>query len=178
VRILNRKKKLIRNIIALIILLIIFVKGSGLYFTPLGAHRDSERTAHYGPSEIVHIEDFRKGKYILCRYDKWFSCNTVNRTLFFFWRFGNQVHGMENDLSEPLSYSWDGEGNFYKAYGIINDKNINKVELILSNGDRLAQEDFYGDMFLIPWQADGPRSFSGIIAYDKNGDIIYERVYK
>ena len=104
----NRKKKVMRNIITSFILFIIFVKGTGLYFTPLGAHRDSERTAHYGQSEIVHIEDFKKGKYILGRYDKWFSCNTVNRSLLFFWRFGNQVHGSENDLSQPLSYSWSG----------------------------------------------------------------------
>lgn len=176
-RILNRKKKLIRNIIALIILLIIFVKSSGLYFTPLGAHRDSERTAHYGPSEIIHIEDYEKGKYILCKYDKWFSCNTVNKKLFFFWHFGNQVHGIENDLSQPLSYYWVGEGNFYKVYGIINDKRIKKVEVVLNNGDTLVQENFYDDMFLIHWVANDSKYYSKVRAYDEDGNMVFEGKY-
>ncbi len=173
----NRKKKLIRNIITILILFIIFVKGSGLYFTPLGAHRDSERSAHYGPSEIVHIEDFEKGKYIMCRYDKWFSCNTVNRRLLFFWRFGNQVHGWEKDVTIPLNYSWDRDGSFSKAFGIINDKNIKKVEVVLDNGTTIYQEDFYENMFLITWKSDNITDFSGIRAYDGEGNIVFEKIY-
>ena len=84
----SRNKKIIRNIVVLGILFFVFLKATGLYLIPLSAHENSERSIHYGPSEVVHIEDFDEGKYILCKYDKWISCNTVKRELLFFWRFG------------------------------------------------------------------------------------------
>lgn len=84
----SRSKKVIRNIIILILLFFLFHQHLGLYLTPLAAHKSSERGINYGPSKVVYVEDYAdnydKGKYLLCKYDKWVSCNTVNRTLFFF----------------------------------------------------------------------------------------------
>lgn len=57
------------------------------------------------PQRYCILKDFDKGKYILCKYDKWVSCNTVNRVLFFLWRFGDQPIGFENDLSKIIDYS-------------------------------------------------------------------------
>ena len=79
----SRKKKILRNLIILVILFFIFLKSTGLYLSPISAHKSSERSIHYGPSEIVHIEDFSRGKYILCKYNGWVSCNTVEKKLFF-----------------------------------------------------------------------------------------------
>lgn len=179
----SRLKKILRNIIILVILFFIFLKSSGLYLTPLSSHKNSERSAHYGPSKVVHIENFDKGKYILCKYDRWISCNTVNRTLFFFWRFGNQVHGRENDLSKALYYTWNMSSYkdkcYYRAYGIINDDRIKTVEVTLDNGDIFTQNEFYEDMFLITWNANDDRvmDFAGIRAYDSNGNILFENIY-
>ena len=126
----NRKKKVVRNIVILIILSILtFTRG--IYLTPLAAHKASERSIHYGPSKVVHIEDFDGGKYILCKYDKWISCNTINRSLFFFWTFGNQVTGIEVDKDKPLDVTWSNSYGSYKLYGIVNDKNINFTNRIL-----------------------------------------------
>ncbi len=171
-----KRRKLIKNILITMVLYIVLIKANGLYFTPLGAHKDSEKTAHYGPSEIVHIEDFKKGKYILGRYGKWFSCNTVNKVLFIHWRHGNQVHGFENDLDKPLSYNWAYGSGFYKAFGIINDVAISRIEIILDNGDRFQQEDFYDNMFLIHWYDQENRDYNidGIRAYDKDENIVFE----
>ncbi|WP_353092828.1 hypothetical protein [Tissierella praeacuta] len=176
----SRLKKILRNIIILVILFFIFLKSSGLYLTPLSAHKNSERSIHYGPSKVVHIEDFDKGKYILCKYDKWISCNTVKRSLFFFWSFGGQVTGRENDLSNPLSYTWSGGvREFYKVYGIINDDRIKEIEVTLENGDILTQNEFYEGMFLVTWSAndDSLMDFAGIKAYDSNGNILFEKIY-
>jgi len=74
----SRIKKVIRNLIILVLLFILYMMWAGLYLTPLLANEHSERSAHYGPSEVIHIENFDGGKYILCKYDRWFSCNTVN----------------------------------------------------------------------------------------------------
>ncbi|SHE75100.1 hypothetical protein SAMN02745784_01669 [Tissierella praeacuta DSM 18095] len=175
----NRLKKIIKNTIILVILFFIFLKSSGLYLIPLSAHKASERSAHYGPSEVVHIEDFDKGKYILCKYDRWFSCNTINKTLFFFWRIGNQVYGRESDLSKAVSYTWSMSGDYYKAYGIINDNRIKKIEVTLENGDILIQDGFYEDMFLVTWKSpnDSIIDFAGIRAYDEDSNIIFEDIY-
>ena len=115
----SKNKKILRNIVLLIIIIFILFPRFGLYLSPLSAHRASEKSIHYGPSEIVHIEDFDRGKYILGKYDKWISCNTVNRSLLFFWTFGDQVTGIENDLTKAVSYTWGMSEDQYKIYGII-----------------------------------------------------------
>ena len=99
----DRFKKAIRNIIILIILCLLFFKSSELYLTPISAHEHSERSIHYGPSEVIHIEDWDGGKYILCKYDKWVSCNTVNRALLFL-KF-NQPTGFEKWQIQSLDYT-------------------------------------------------------------------------
>lgn len=172
----NRFKKVIRNIIILAALFFLFLWRSGLYFSPISAHEASERSIHYGPSEVVHIEDFDGGKYILCKYDKWVSCNTVKRELFFFWRFGDQPTGFENDKTKAVKYNWGGSYQDYKLYGIINDDKVKKIEITLSNGKILSQTKFYDDLFLLTWKSDEGTygDFKNIKGYDANNNIIFE----
>ncbi|WP_366923087.1 hypothetical protein MFMK1_003579 [Metallumcola ferriviriculae] len=172
----SRRKKVIRNFIILGILFVIFLNRSGLYLTPLSAHEHSERSIHYGPSEVVHIEDFDGGKYILGKYDKWVSANTVNRTLFFFWRFGSQPIGFENDKSKAVDYTWSSSYENYKLYGIVNDDKVKKVEIILNSGESFAQKDFYDDLFLFTWQSKGNENmyFKSIRGYDSENKVIFE----
>ena len=172
----NRLKLIIRNAFIILILLFLFLNRTGLYLTPLSAHENSERSAHYGPSKVVHIEDFEKGKHILGKYDKWISCNTVNRVFYFFWGFGNQVHGFENDTSKAIDFSYGASYEYYKCYGIINDENIKKVEITLDNGDKYFTTDFYDNLFLITWIASDDDGFyiKNIKGYDSIGNIIYE----
>lgn len=176
----SRNKKILRNIFILAILNFIFFRVSGLYLTPLSAHEESERSIHYGPSEVVHIEDFDDGKYILCKYDKWVSCNTVNRVLFFFWRYGNQPVGFENDKTKAIDYTWGVSYNNYKLYGIINDDRVKEVQITLKNGENLTETEFYDDLFLFTWKSDNDSnawSFSNIKAYDVDGNIVFEDEY-
>jgi len=172
----NRKKKVVRNLIILAALLAIFLLSSKLYLTPLSAHEHSERSIHYGPSDVVHIENFDKGKYILCTYDKWVSCNTVNRSLLFFWRFGNQPIGFENDKNKIINYSWSISNQYSTAYGIINDKKVKKVELELGNGEVKIQTDFYDNLFLIAWKSSESKNvyLKNVKCYDLNNKIIFE----
>lgn len=144
--------------------------------SPLSAHEHSERSIHYGPSEVVHIEDFDGGKYILGKYDKWVSCNSVNKSLFFFWRFGNQPTGFENDLTKAIDYTWGSSYMNYRAYGIINDSIVNKVEVTLSNGQTFTETVFYEDLFLFTWKSDksGDWYLQSIRGYDSDNNIIYE----
>ena len=172
----SRNKKLIRNLIILAALLTLFLFSSNLYLTPLSAHEHSERSIHYGPSNVVHIEDFDKGKYILCKFDKWVSCNTVNKSLLFFWSFGSQPTGFENDKSKIINYTWSMSHNYYKAYGIINDNKVKKVEILLNNGDIKTQTIFYDKLFLFNWKAPDNENvyIENIKGYDINNKIIFE----
>lgn len=173
----SRCKKVLRNVIILVILFGLFMYRAGFYLTPISAHEHSERSIHYGPSEVVHIEDFDEGKYILGKYDKWVSCNTVNRELFFFWGFGNFSIGSENDTTKLLTYNWDGSHDNLKIYGIINDDSIKRVEVILNNGETLTQSEFYEGLFLLTWKADlSIKSgwFKEIRGYDSNDIMVFQ----
>jgi hypothetical protein len=163
----------------IIILLLFIVSRLGLHFTPLSAHLSSERGRNYGPSEVIHIEDFKNGKYILGKYDRWVSCNTVIKTGLFFWRVGGQTVGFENVKTEKVSYTWSSSSYDFKAYGIVNDADIKKIEVLLSNGEVLAQTDFYEDLFLLTWHSDEKETiyFNGIRGYDANGNIVFEKEY-
>jgi|SRR5680860_21898 len=168
----SRPKKIIRNLIILAILLLLFLNRSGLYFSPLSAHEHSERSIHYGPSNVVHVENFDGGKYILSKYDKWVSCNTVNRSLFFFWRLGDQPIGFENDKTKPLDFTWSRTYQNHKAYGIINDNRVKKIGITLSDGEVLTQTNFYDGLFLVTWTNN--QEFKNIKGYDSNGQVIFE----
>ena len=175
----SRTKKIIRNMCIIIILSLFILSRSGLYFTPLSAHESSERGLNYGPSKVIHIENFKNGKYILGKYDKWVSCNTVRKTFLFFWRVGGQSVGFENNKSEKVNYTWSSFYYDFKAYGIVNDADIKKIEVLLSNGEVLAQTDFYEDLFLLTWHSDEKETiyFKGIRGYDANGNIVFEKEY-
>lgn len=176
----SRNKKVLRNIVLTLFIVFIFFPLSGLYLTPMSAHKASERSIHYGPSKVVHVEDFDGGKYMLSKYDKWASCNTVNRSLFFFWSFGNQVTGFEKDTSKAIDYTWDMTDEVqYKLYGIINDNRIEKIEITLSNNETLTTRDFYEDMFIFTWKNEGQSNykyleFKNIKGYDQDENLIFE----
>ena len=174
----NRQKKVIRNLILLIILFFIFINRSGFYSSPMSAHQNSERRIHYGPSEVVHIEDFEDGKYLLSKYDNSVSCNTVKRFLIFFWTLEEPI-GFHNDITKPLNYYSNNSYSNWKAYGIVNDDRIKRVEIILEDGKALTQSKFYDDLFLFTWESNDNRSqgFKIIKGYDANYNVIYEKEY-
>ena len=174
----SRIKKIIRNIFIIVILSFFIITRLGLHFTPLSAHESSERSINYGPSKVIHTEDFKGGKYILGKYDKWVSCDTVNRTLLFFWSAGNQPIGFENNKTKKVCYTWSASYDNFKAYGIINDNNIKKIEVTLSNGDVLTQTDFYEDLFLLTWKSKANEEyFKAIRGYDAKDKLVYEEGY-
>ncbi|MHB8127376.1 MAG: hypothetical protein ACYDEX_00055 [Mobilitalea sp.] len=175
----SRRKKVIRNLILLIILFFIFFNQFGLYFTPMSAHENSERGIHYGPSEVVHIEDFKEGKYLLCKYDNYVSCNTVNKSFIFFWRIGNQPIGFENNKTKPLNFTWNSSFSNWKVYGIVNDARIKRVEIVLNDGNTFTQSEFYDDLFLFIWDTDDnfSKGYKIIKGYDADNTVIYEEEY-
>ncbi len=173
----NRIIKVIRNIIILTILLFLLFMALGLHLTPLSAHERSERRVHYGPSEVVHVENYEKGKYILCKYDKWVSCNIVNKGLFFFWRIESQTIGFENDKTKAISYTWRGYDQDFMVYGIINDNKVKKVEVTSNDEKVFTQTEFYDDLFLLIWKWDNDWGIKNIKGYDSDNNVIFEEEF-
>lgn len=171
----NRLKLTLRNIVIIIFLFLLFVNYSGFYLTPLTAHEQSERSIHYGPSNVVHMEENEDETYILGIYDKWVSCSTIKKQLFFFWSFGNQVTGFENDTSKDIDYSWNGSEEYYKLYGIRNDDDIEKVEFTLENGEVFSTTTFYDNLFLIIFTPNHNGLYiKNVKVYNKDNHVIYE----
>lgn len=172
--------KLIRNIGIIIILLILLIRIGGLHFSPVTAYEKTERSLHYGPSDIIHIEDIDGDKLILGKYDKWISFMPVKKEFIFFWKAGGHSLGMEIDDREILNY-WIGmTDDTYYCYGIINDQIVEEVEISLKDGRIFRGSDFYDDLFLIKWESendyDGWRQIN-VKAYDANGKVIFEGEY-
>lgn len=172
----SRKKKLLRNILIIIIISLLVYSSRSIYLSPMAAHLAAERSFHYGPSDIIHVEDFSGGKYFLGKYDRWISCSTIEKTWGPFWRYSGQTTGIELEADKPLTYTWSfswGYPNYWsEVYGVLHDQNIVKVEVHLMNGTILTQDEFYEDMFLLYW--DGQIEFDQIIAYDSFDTIIFQ----
>ena len=75
-------------------------------------------------------------------------------------------------------YDWSYSGGLYKAFGIINDDSISKIEVVMNDGDNHYQDEFYDNMFLIHWSSYENKTYDieGIRAYDKDNNIVFEDV--
>ncbi len=172
----NRRKRVARNILLLVVLSYLFLNVSGLHVSPTWAHEHSERSMHYGPSKVVHIENFNAGKLFLGKYDKWISCNPVLRMWLFFWRFGSSPAGYEYDSNKPLDYSWASDSGHYRLYGIVNDKSIERVEITLDDGTMISTMELYEHLFLLTWKSTEEQELyaKSIRGYDAEGNLVFE----
>lgn len=168
----NRKQKIIRNTIILIGFSFLLFTRSYLYLDPMTAFRSSERSNHYGPSEVVYMESFPGGKYIVGRYEQWISQFEINRVFGIFWRIGNGHTGIEIKENQPLTYVLSQSDYGFRVYGIITDSKIAKIEVYTLDGSILTQSDFHEGLFILSWEEDA--EFRKIMAYDASGAVIFE----
>jgi hypothetical protein len=180
----TKKQKLIRNLLILILLFFWVNAHIGASFTPLGAHRRSERSANYGPSMVVKTQKVKGGMLLLCKYDRWFSLNTVNKGPLWLWYAGNQVHGQENDIKEQIKVSYGNEVTdhnveYWQFYGIVNNPAIKSVRLeikVTGEPKIFEQKELYDNMFLFVWDED-VKNFETmkIMGLDKDSKVVYEK---
>ncbi len=177
----NRVFKTIRNIVFIGLLLFVFLVTTGLRLTPMQAHKASETSIHYGPSEVIKVFGYGNYQHLLCTYDKWVSCNTVRRDLLFFWRAGSQPTGFENDTTKAIDYSWhysrlNNEIGVVLYYGIVNDPKITKVVLYTDEDSFFVQEELVDNLFYFSWEMKTSVDFTyeKIEGYDSEGNLVEE----
>lgn len=181
-RINKKYQGIIEWVIAIVLVVIcskysIFSYGS---FSPIKAHESSERTYHYGPSEIIKTIDLDKRKIYLCRYKDWFSANTVEKG-FIKWYPGDQVAGEPIDYSKQVSYSWSGSSisekeMIMKVYGYVNDPKITTISFEGKNKeDTLTYDLDESRMFIFYWN-EGNRNFRAkyLKGLDSEENVIFE----
>lgn len=175
----SRSKKVIRNCIIIIILAFFLMSWLGLSFTPIAAYEKVERGIHYGPSQIVHIENYKSNKFILGRYDRWVSCSNVKRAFLLFWAAESTPIIVENNKNKALCYTWSYYNPILKVFGTINDEKIKKVEVTLSNGNIVTQTEFYDNLFLLICDTKdmGNIYFDAIRGYDRENNLVFESEY-
>lgn len=168
----NRKRKILRNIIFIVIFISFALLSGMFYIDPVAAYRGSERSIHYGPSEVVHVEDFPGGKYFLGKYDRWISCNIMQKSMGIFWSAGGYTTGTEIRYDHPIYYEAQYGQPHARVYGIRHDESITKVEVHLMDGTVITQEEFHEDLFLLTWER--ASEFNKIIAYDDDGRMVFQ----
>lgn len=171
----GRLIKTIRNIVLTIFFMTFIILFSGIRLTPVGAHIFSEKSIHYGPSKIIKIFNHGDYQHLLCKYDCWISCNTVNRMLYFFWSIGDQPIGFENDMSKSINYSGRFSHGDNYIYGVVNNPDIKKIELHISEGNVIEHGSFYDNLFYFYWESDGSDwGIEKIVGYNSKGEILEE----
>lgn len=181
----NKKFQAAVEWVIAILLIFLCIRVSGLTygsFSPLKAHQQSEKTFHYGPSEIIKEIDIEKGKIYLCKYKEWFSSSTViKRTIK--WYIGDGQGGRKIEKADKISYSWNGsrihDYFLMKVYGYVSEESIDKVLLDVEL-DGLAKTLEYkledDRMFIFYWDEEVyDYKLKELRGVDKSGKVIYSK---
>lgn len=181
-----RLKKLIRNLLITAVLLFLFMRLNGLYFSPERALHASERDLNYGPSRIAHSFDSGNRRILLARYENFISAPGISRSLGVFWHYGGGW-GAENRSELPLFFTYYSYGDQRMISGVRNDPVIVRVEAEVRGSAEndfvtLTSSEFYEDMFYIIWEVEDEDALiynlTGYIrAYDDTGALVYETEY-
>lgn len=118
----------------------IFSFGS---FSADGAYRASEKTYHYGPSQIKRVVSFENEKLYFGKYKDWISATSVQKKLIK-WFPGNGVGGFPINYSDKIIHYWfrdSIENNSFirSVYGYVNDSAIKTVNLQIEKKVRKVQ---------------------------------------
>ncbi len=169
----KRPRRILINIIVLGVLFVLFCYVQNLYLRPLSSHKDIERIMHYGPSKVVHTENYSDGKLMLCKYDKWVTCGIIPRKFLFLWGLSG-TYIFEYDKTKAISYKSDYSNALGVIYGVVNNPNIKKIDVLLADGKVLSTTTFYDNMFLFSWKFsyESQNSPRMVIGYDSNGKVI------
>ncbi|GIP31227.1 DUF5044 domain-containing protein [Paenibacillus sp. J2TS4] len=195
----KRRARITVEWILAVVLLVVYIKvdysayGS---FQARQAHEQSERSYHYGPSEIVREIDFDNVKIYLGTYKQWFSANTViKRGLR--WYPGGGVGGTQIDPSEQVNYHWsvsqiNDRLRLALWNGYVSDPTITTVTMEVEVNEKTGsaashdsskkevweQPIIDDSMFVFVWnEEETAYSVKYLRGLDKDGKVVYEKAF-
>ncbi|BBI34252.1 hypothetical protein [Cohnella abietis] len=190
-----RRKTIITTVewcIAILLVFLYFKEGHTMNgsLTAAKAHQLSERSYHYGPSQIVREVPYGKDTVIfLGLYKDWFSADTSVKQRMG-WYPGGGVSGVAIDKSKPLTYFWEISQlnktlRLGKFFGYVSDPKITTVVLnmVYLNDKReelnktieLRESIKEDRMFLFLWnELENQYRWKSIQGMDDEGKVLYE----
>lgn len=155
----NKKVQAIFEWILAIVLIVLCFNYSVLgygSFSAVEAHKESEKTFHYGPSSIIKTIDLDGGKLFLCRYKKWISVDII-RHGFIKWYPAGNVSGCPIDYTKKVTCftgtSPIKDQKCLLVYGYVNDDTITQIIIAEGNNDVKTRKYNIGrsKMFVFYW---------------------------
>lgn len=178
-----KKKKLRRNIVIILTVFCIIVVFYPASVSPITALRREERALNYGPSVIIKTEKFNNEYWYLCKYDKWYSIDTVKQGTLGLWYSGTIING--NGLnSEPVEYSMafgaGDNGKKHVLFGRVNDRRIKSVKFEIEFNKKakiVEQNKLYDNLFMIFCDGYGNLIYriNDIQGLDENSKVVFEK---
>ncbi len=153
-------------------------------FSPIKAHEASERTFHYGPSEIVETIDTDDIKIYLCRYKKWVSMSTITKD-YLKWKIrGNAIKEIKADEKVSWSYSGSkikGYGLLMRVFGYVSDEDISTITLEVegATGNKVLEYELNENrMFIFYWNDEEEKyELEKLKGINDHGEIGYDKEF-
>ena len=175
----SRRKKLIRNIIILSLICSFFYFTGGYYLSREACIMDSIRSLYCEEDEFITSSNLND-------YDITLVADLDNKTasLFstkrvgFLYRIGDNTTGNKLRKDKPLVLGGLSSSQFGSAIYIYrNDKNIEKIEVAVENGETVILDEWEKDFILLSFE--NKENWTHIVCrvYDDSGNLIYETAY-
>lgn len=155
-------------------------------FSAIGAYRASERTMHYGPSEIKKEVNVTGGKVFLGKYKDWISAAPIEKKIIK-WYPGSGGAGCPIKYSDKISHFmecgtiWKGLW-VYNVFGYVNDSAIKVVKLqVYKNGKKSTiKYNLTSDKMFIFCLENNENKYKliSLIGLDKSNKVVYQYEYK
>ncbi|KMK75855.1 hypothetical protein [Alkalihalobacillus pseudalcaliphilus] len=147
------------------------------YLSPENTLRYSEKSMHYGPSDIIDERKVNSSIIYLSTYKDWFSASHVERKWGIFWQHRNGG-GIKKNSEEAITHifgsSFKGEPAISYMGGYVSDPEIDVIEVELDH-ETLQEPVNDQQLFLVVWK--GGRSYEVLRSYrglNEEGDVLYE----
>ena len=175
----TRKKKLIRNIVILLLIGMFCYFTGGCYLTKESCIMDSVRSLYSKEDEF--IIDAKVNSYevtLLADSDNLTAAIFATKKTGPFYRIGNNMIGSKINREVPI----DIDGMFSNEFGTVvyiyrNDKSIEEIEVILGTGETVIMNDWEKDFILITYDDMDNWMHTICRVYNENHKVVYETAF-
>ena len=172
----SKRKKLIRNIIILVLLCAFYYFISSCYLTKEACIMDSVRGLYSKETEI--ITDARINDYevtLLADLDNLTAAIFATKKTGLCYSIGNNMTGSRINRDVPI----DMDGFFDSDVGSVlyiyrNDKAIDEIEVVLRSGETVIMNEWEKDFILITYEDTDNWKPTICRVYDENNELVYE----
>lgn len=175
----NRKKKLIRNIVILSLILSFYYFTGGIYLTKESCIMDSVRGLYSNEKEIITSEKINSYEVtLLADRENLTAAIFSTKKTGPFYRIGGSMIGSEIHQDVPI----DIDGMFDSDFGSVvyiyrNDKSIEEIEVVKGNGETVMINVWEKDFILIAYEDTDSWTHTICRVYDENHEIVYETAF-